>query len=318
MSLIFALLRTLTWAKLRALLQAQLAFVLARFFHRVSAPYFPPYVTIEPTNRCQLSCPECIAGSGQLERPIGDMSLEAFKRIIDAIAKHTLVLNLYMQGEPYLHPQLSEMITYAKAKGLFVSISTNANVAMNLDLASLPQHLVISVDGATQASYEKYRHGGQLQKVQDFVEAIAHLKHQKRASLPYVELQCVVNRYNEQEMGAIKQLFRGQYNRFVRKSMQIIHDENREEFVPQATCCNRYVNSKAIQPGCYKMLSSLVITQDGVMVPCCMDKNAQFAYGHVADTSLMSLLESDVVTQFKRRLIDQKNQISICRNCPFA
>ncbi|MFQ5633282.1 MAG: hypothetical protein ACE5I1_31340, partial [bacterium] len=45
----------------------------------------PPVITVEPTNYCNLDCPLCITGSGQMARAGGRMELDTFKKLIDEI-----------------------------------------------------------------------------------------------------------------------------------------------------------------------------------------------------------------------------------------
>jgi len=318
MTLVIAILRTLTFSKLWALLRAYYAFVLGRVFGKNAKARPQAFVSIEPTNRCNLSCPECVSGSGELTRPRGHMSLANFKHIVDQIYRHTLVLNLYMQGEPYLNPQLPEMIAYAKRKKLFVSLSTNANILPPLSVESLPQHLIISADGATPEGYTSYRRGGDLNKVRAFVRAIAELKQKEKSGLPYVELQFLAHQHNAHERKATRALFKGQYNRFVTKKMQIIHEENRAHFQAQSVCCNRYIDQQRLQPSCFKMISTAVFTQDGYWVACCMDKQAHHRFGNVLEEDYRDVLQGAALRDFRQSLITDKARIAICRNCPYA
>lgn len=318
MRLLLSLLQTLTVLKMGAFLKAQYAFVVARLFGVDLNPMIPSYVTIEPTNLCNLSCPECITGSGQMKRAVGNMSLENFTSIVDQIYRHTLVLNLYMQGEPYLNKELPQMIAYAKSKNLFVSLSTNAQRLPELGNEVLPQHMIISVDGATQESYVAYRKGGKLSAVQEFVRVLSDWKKENKEGLPFMELQFLVHRKNETEVQATKLLFKGQYDRFVTKSMQIIHEENKAEFMPQASLSKRYATDKEMKRGCYKMLSSSVITQDGQLALCCMDKNAEFVRGNLLQEGYLKLLQNGEARSYRKMLIEKKSKMAICNNCPFA
>jgi radical SAM protein with 4Fe4S-binding SPASM domain len=259
-----------------------------------------------------------MTGSGQMKRATGHMSLENFTSIVDQIYRHTMVLNLYMQGEPYLNKELPQMIAYAKSKNLFVSLSTNAQRLPELGKGGLPHHLIVSVDGATQERYVAYRKGGELSAVQEFVSVVADWKKKNKRGLPFLELQFLVHRKNETEVQATKELFKGQYDRFVTKSMQIINDENKAEFTPQASSRNRYAKDVAMGRGCYKMLSSSVITQDGQLALCCMDKNAEFVRGNMFQEGYLKLLQNEEARSYRKMLIDKKSKLAICSNCPFA
>lgn len=317
MPLITALIKTLTFRKVIGLLKVQLAYIIVRWFGVDVNTGSKPFLSLEASSICNLSCPECTTGCGELSRTKGFLSLEDFKAIIDQTHKDTIVLNLYMQGEPYLNTALPEMIHYAKAKNIFVSLSTNAQQVPALSKETLPHHLIVSADGATEESYGSYRHGGKLAKVKAFTGAIKTWKMANQSSLPFVELQFLINRQNEGEAKATKALFDGEYDRFVTKTMQIIHPENRALFLPKEEKNNRYAKQRRTTRGCYKMLSTHTVTQDLDLALCCMDKNAEHSSGNLKRNTLKSTLENAKNRELRTRLINYEKDIDICRNCVF-
>ena len=76
---------------------------------------FPVRFNVEPTNYCNLSCSMC---PRELNRPFGYMELNLFKKIIDESILYgkRLIITLNKDGEPLLHPELTQMIKYAKDK----------------------------------------------------------------------------------------------------------------------------------------------------------------------------------------------------------
>ena len=316
MPLIIALIKTLTLKKIGVLLRAQWHYVLARYFKQMKTSRYTPFITLEASNRCQLHCPECATGSQALTRTKGELTFKQYQQIIDEIYPYTSIVNLYMQGEPYLNNELGKMIAYAKSKHLFVSLSTNAQLIPQWKKENLPQHIIISADGATQANYEKYRVGGQLKKVLAFAKELTEYKATQKSRLPYIELQFLVNRYNLKEVNDTKRLFKGYYNRFVKKTMQIIHPTG-EHFLPQEKKARRQSKTH-LTSGCYKMISTTVVTQDGRIVPCCMDKDAKYTYAHSSNTNIANANTGEKSKQFHTATIMHKAKIDICKNCPFA
>ena len=132
----------------------------------ISMPY---RYYIDPTNLCNLRCPLCPTGRMELQRPRGRMNLEDFKRIVDQIAPYAYYVELYNWGEPFLHPQIFDMIRYASERKISVQLSSNLNYfneeMAEQAVASGLTRLLVSVDGATQETYEKYRCGGRLEVV---------------------------------------------------------------------------------------------------------------------------------------------------------
>lgn len=76
----------------------------------------PVSISIEPTTACNLRCPECPSGLRSFTRPTGNIKFELFKRTIDQMHSHVMQLNFYFQGEPFIHPQFCDMVSYAHSK----------------------------------------------------------------------------------------------------------------------------------------------------------------------------------------------------------
>jgi hypothetical protein len=64
---------------------------------------FPTILQVEPTSRCNLRCKLCPVGTG-LGRPVGDMDLPMFRRIIDELGEYLLLIMFWDWGEPFLNP----------------------------------------------------------------------------------------------------------------------------------------------------------------------------------------------------------------------
>jgi hypothetical protein len=90
----------------------------------VSMPY---RYTIDPTNTCNLRCPLCPTGLGILGRERGRMKVADFQRVVDEIAPFCYLLELYNWGEPFLHPGIFDMISYAHQRKILVRLSSNLN-----------------------------------------------------------------------------------------------------------------------------------------------------------------------------------------------
>ncbi|SVC99611.1 uncharacterized protein METZ01_LOCUS352465, partial [marine metagenome] len=127
----------------------------------------PFMMMVEPTNFCNLKCPLCPSGNGQMERPRGNMDLERYRRLIDEIKDHVMLLMLWNQGEPFINKGFLEMVRYAREHRIPVMTSTNGHFVRTLDQAldivdSGLSEMIISLDGVDQETYETYRVGGSL------------------------------------------------------------------------------------------------------------------------------------------------------------
>ena len=94
---------------------------------------------------------------------------DLFRKTIDQLAPTLSYLTFYFQGEPFLHPGFLEMVSYASGKGIYTATSTNAHFLSEEKaretIKSGLDRLIISIDGTSQETYESYRIGGQLERL---------------------------------------------------------------------------------------------------------------------------------------------------------
>jgi len=287
----------------------------------------PAAVSIEPTNRCNLHCPECPSGMKELSRAAGFMELPLFRSIIDQLTPELAWLTLYFQGEPYMNPHFFEFISYARSKGIYVSSSTNghfldkdnaeATVRSGLD------RLIISVDGTDQQTYELYRVGGSLETVVEGIHNLAEAKKAVRSKTPQIIVQFLVLKSNQNQVNEIRRKgIEWGGNKVEIKSAQFNDFENGNPLMPSAEKYSRYrmqdagYRIKNSMPGhCFRMWSGCVITWDGEVVPCCFDKDAQHKLGGLKDSTFREIWKGKEYTAFRRKILKQRKTIDICRNC---
>jgi MoaA/NifB/PqqE/SkfB family radical SAM enzyme len=131
----------------------------------------PTHFYIDIGNVCNLRCPFCVTGAGINNQSQGLMSLASFEIILAKIRNHAQLISLYNWGEPLLNKSLVPMIRLVAASGIRAHIDTNLAVrdidndeAVGIVSSGL-HSLFASIDGITQATYEKYRVRGKLNRV---------------------------------------------------------------------------------------------------------------------------------------------------------
>lgn len=288
----------------------------------------PMTISFEPTTACNLRCPECPSGLRAFSRDTGNLRDELFRRTIDELAPDLTWLIFYFQGEPYIHPRFLEMVSYARDKGLYTITSTNghfldeerarATVTSGLD------RLIVSVDGSTQETYEAYRRGGDLQETLDGIRRLVHWKRALRSATPHLVLQCLVTSHNEHQIPEIRRLGRELgVDEVKRKSAQVYDYENGNPLLPQQDRYRRYRQrpdgswepKAELTDRCWKMWHSCVITWDGIVVPCCFDKDATHRLGDLKGGSFREIWHGEAYDAFRRALLRGRSAIDICTNC---
>lgn len=285
----------------------------------------PPVVMIEPTNICNLRCPLCPSGNGTLKRVKGYMSLDVFKKIVDDIHETAFMIVLWNQGEPYLNNDFSKMVKYASDKGLFTLVSTNGNIDYNAEeiVNSGLDSMIVSLDGTTQESYNKYRINGKLDKVLEGVKKIVEAKKRLNKTNPLLRWQFLVMKHNEHEIEEIKKLSKELgVDNLELKSIQIYSKEDVNTFLPENPKYRRYKVSDdnfelkfGIKNQCRRIWTNAVVNWDGEVAICCFDKDGDFKVGNVMESDLNQLWKNKNIMKVRNQILNDRKQIPICRNC---
>lgn len=169
----------------------------------------PYWLTVDPTNFCQLKCPFCPTGAGREVRPKSSMRLEHFKHVMDALGPTLIHIDFMNWGEPLLNKELYEMIALAKGHAIDTMVSTNFNAfspeaAEKMVRCGLDR-LVLSIDGLAQESYEKYRVGGNLEKVLAHLRLLVETRKRLGARTPRIAWQFLVFKHNEHEIDRVRE-----------------------------------------------------------------------------------------------------------------
>lgn len=303
-------------------------FLLSRIFRKVIVAGKPWAASIEPTTSCNLRCIECPTGMQSLVRSKGNMSTGVFKEILDKLSPDLIYLTLYFQGEPMLNPHFSEMIFLARSRNIFVSTSTNGHFLnernVNLIIKSGLNHLIISMDGLDQETYEKYRVKGNLQTVKAGIERLVAAKKILKSKSPLIEIQFLILRHNEHQLEQMKVFARNAgVDKLSFKSAQVYNFRDENSIIPTIKEKSRYrqlpdgswVIAKKFRNRCPRIWSSLVVTWDGKTVPCCYDKDADYQTGNLVTDPLMQIWKNHAYSEFRNRVLSDRADIDICRNC---
>lgn len=288
----------------------------------------PIAISIEPTTTCNLKCPQCPSGLRQFSRPTGNIDEELNKKILDGVGKQLQYINYYFQGEPFVHPQFLSLVKEARKRNIFVVTSTNAHFISPKKaeeiIASGLNEIIISIDGLTQETYEKYRINGKLEKVIAGTKNLIAAKRRLKKKNPIVTFQFLVVKYNEHE---IKQLYKlaeelGVDNVKL-KSIQVYDFETDTDLIPSTDKYARYAKDEngtyqlknEFKNKCWRMWSSCVFTWDGKIVPCCFDKDAKHEMGTILNSSFIQTWKSDIYKTFRKKVLTDRKSIEICKNC---
>jgi len=135
----------------------------------------PLKISLNITTGCNLRCRHCYSSARDENRR--DMSVENACRLIDEMAMMGVQCLSVKGGEPFHHPDIMEILSYAGIRGVSVTIITNGLLideekARKLNDTSV-DYLTVSIDGARAETHEHIRGKGTFPKV---LESIRILK----------------------------------------------------------------------------------------------------------------------------------------------
>lgn len=287
----------------------------------------PIALSIEPTTSCNLRCPECPSGLREFSRPIGMLQEPLNKKLIDELKSTLTYITYYFQGEPYLNPKFTDMVSYASEHNIYTATSTNAHYLNDENckktIESGLSRLIISIDGIDQDSYAKYRIGGKLDKVLEGTKNIVEWKRKMRSKTPFIIWQFIVFKHNEDQVEEVQKLGKELgVDHVAIKTAQFYGYEDKFDLMPENEQYRRYSeqNGKPIIKNkmlnhCWRMWHACVITWDGLVAPCCFDKDASYQLGNVNELGFRQVWQNNKYASFRNLILKSRSNIDICRNC---
>jgi len=163
----------------------------------------PHHVQIDLTNRCNNSCLACWCNSPLFKTPRMSekeknehLPLGMVKGLIDELAAMgTKEIGYSGSGEPFMHPDIMEILEYTKKKGLFCLVNTNFTLLDRPKLKRIADmgldSITISLWAATAGTYKRTHPGRTEEDFSRLMENLAYLNEIKKGK-PRVHLYNVV------------------------------------------------------------------------------------------------------------------------------
>jgi len=299
-----------------------------------------PYVLkIESTNICDLRCPICYENRKPHHfeggRGYGKMNPDLFYRIIDEIGKYVYRINLYGFGEPFIYDKTLDMVRYAANENISVGITSNLNTVdeemIEKIILSGLEHLIVSIDGIDQESYEKYQVGGDFNKVISNLRTFQNIKKRMKKKLPILDWQFLIMKHNARMRMQAKVMAQelGMGIRYSCIGIDLQDKSQREEWLPENEALSQY-NYRTLLPkgienlrSCSWLYRTVFINWDGGVSPCCNyytgDKTSDF--GNLTEKSFREIWNNRFYVQ-ARKLVSKQQPLSeedkknnVCGRC---
>ena len=242
-------------------------------------------IHLEPTNGCNLKCVTCNNTHSPVDK--GKMPFDMACKIIDEAWEEIGdqgVLGLFIRGESVIHPQLADMIKYARQKG-FRKILLSTNVMLLTDerarrlLQSGLTELRLSVDAVDAETFEKTRAGSNFGIITQNLEAL-HRARKDLGSSCHFRLHAALHR---QSFERIPEFIRRWHHMIQTFKFTVAVNQGGLFAEEQAYRFSglRFAVSSAWKIPCRILYNYVGVTWDGKLTSCCVDYREKFVVGEI-------------------------------------
>ena len=294
-------------------------FMAARFNDYFASPVG---INIEISSVCNARCVMCHFdkknGIGLVDDPPAFMPLSLFRKIVDEIAAWPRVpsLDLCWRGEPLMNPNFASYLGYARQKDVPLLMTTNGSLLTRevatqlLDLGL--QQVVVSIDGATAATYEHIRRGLRYEQMRRNLERFIALKAKRNATHPLITVKVCAQEENEFELDDIVRMWLPDVDNVVVQNKGVYDKVSR-----RAYSYKTFITKKRRRVPCPQPFLIQSITAAGNVYDCLLVYSRDDPHmGNCQDNSLAALWRGKAVARKRQDLLAGRyDRLPICGGC---
>lgn len=272
----------------------------------------PVRLWVELVSTCNLRCVMC-PNKDLPENDRGFMDFEVFKKIVDEARDFVSEINIYHRGESLLHPQVDEMIKYAREKDIYTKIHTNGTLLdeplINKLLESGLHRVSFSYDAYDRETYEKIRVGASYDTVMGNIKRLLEIKKERNS---HINVSIELIAFPGMKWREIKDKRNELISRFKGLPLDgviIRKIHNWGGYLNIRKASNKY-------SVCPFPWNALVILWDGTVLPCTQDFFGDYRLGNVKNFSLKEIWNCEEMEKLRFLLYNRKySDVKICSNC---
>lgn len=267
-------------------------------------------VYVEITNICNRSCSFC-PGTTREKRI---MTLDEFKKIINALVGITDYIYLHVMGEPLTHPELPQMISYATALGFKCAVTTNGSL-----LDDRGDELISSGAYKVNLSVHSFE-GGEEEKHISYIDSLCRFADKASNAGVLTVLRLWNKGYdggmNDKTLDYVRERLDGEW-KWGARGVRIRHKLHLE-YGDRFDWPDMEAEHISDSVFCYGLRDHFGILCDGSVIPCCLDREGAITLGNAFETPVREILTSEraesILHGFDRRCAVEE----LCKRCGYA
>lgn len=314
----------------------------------------PSRLQIEIITRCNLACIMCprTVGLKQVHKNTSrdvwfqQMGIDQFRAIVQRFP-HAQIVSLHGIGEPLMHPHIYEMVEIGAQLGMQVGFTTNGTLLSEPACTRLLDagiaNLIISLDGATAATYEAIRVHARFDTIITNIRTLMEIRYARHQTKPKVTLAMVVSRRNSRETSFLVKLAHTLGVDDVLLSPVLPAEPGAELLMcstTEWTEATQEARAAAYSLGirlhvrgggesvsggpkstkmthrCLAPWFETVVTLNGDVMPCCNIHHPVFSMGNTFDKEFIKIWNGEKYRSFRTELRNRNHTPEPCQWCP--
>ena len=296
----------------------------------------PLSLFIEPTNICNFRCVACVHGQERTRndlKPLKHMELDLFQKIINELQRwkgdRLRLLRLAVLGEPFLHPQMLDMIRIAKEACIADRVDTFSNGSILTEEMSHKiidyglDHIRFSIYSVLADKHrEVTKSGCSVDQIHENILQLRKIRDSRKQSKPFILVK-MFDTYSKEN-----DIFFNMYRDIADEvALEKVHDATKysgqnlikayykDERIEKLI---RADYQKDLHPhsACPRPFLAMVINSMGDVLMCTHDAPKATKVGNVQDRTLEEIWDSRELFEFRKmHLLGNKHENVLCRNC---
>jgi len=213
------------------------------------------------------------------------------------------------------------MIDYASLSKCGITVHSNFNIfdefMAEKAIKGNLTHIYLSIDGATQQVYEKYRRGGDLSRVFRNIEILVSMKKKFKSIFPLLTWKYLVFPHNVHEIDSAKRMSR----EFGVDAFEVFpaNLDNLSTFgiARYYDLTTGDINTFTADC-CDSLWDSFIIYPDGSIFPCCQSFRNKDIFGNIYDKPFREVWNNNNFLTARKILSTKKVEADVrypCRDC---
>jgi radical SAM protein with 4Fe4S-binding SPASM domain len=280
-------------------------------YHRPTV--VPLSLQIEPTNHCNVRCSCC--SRQRMKRAKGYMDFQLFSKIVDEASQAGIKrVELYLHGEPLMHPEIARMMAYLQLRQVSVNLTSNGmlldsarSAAILKSYPSSAAFITVSVLGASAEVHEKTMKGVNHDRVTENIHNFLKLRKQHKANGPII--QTIFYRLDENANEA---------DQYAAQWQNVVDHANYTDTISQAFA-RRGSGDGAIPIRdriCTQVFRRMIVYWNGDVTICCNDIDGDHVVGNLERQSIREIWNCPKMASFRKISIEKRfASIPLCEHC---